>query len=209
MMGASLQPPHLCLCMELCRGGSLYDLYMDQSMPLPWTLRTRICLDAARGLAYLHSGNPPVIHRDLKSPNILLDENLKAKITDFGLSTMKAMSRREEKGDDRAAVGSLAWMAPEAIRSEPQTEAGDVYSFGVVLSEVASRSLPFRHESSIGIVPRVANGELRPSIPEDTPAPFRTLYWACVKQAPSERPLVAQIIEDLAAMGRDFRKMNM
>jgi len=88
----------------------------------PWVLVKRVASGTARGMCYLHSGNPPVLHRDLKSANILLDESYTAKLADFGLSRLKAV-RSGMTGN----CGTVQWMAPEVLCNEDYAEPADVF----------------------------------------------------------------------------------
>lgn len=85
----------------------------------------RIAEGAARGMNYLHFGKPPVLHRDLKSANILLDDSYNAKVADFGLSRLKAQERSMTGN-----CGTVQWMAPEILANESYAEPADVYSYG-------------------------------------------------------------------------------
>jgi len=125
-LGACTDPPDICIIMEFMPRGSLYNIIHDKSIALAWDLIKRMAIDAAKGMAYLHTSTPKIIHRDLKSHNLLVDENWKVKVSDFGLSRIY--------GDTQAtmtACGTPCWTAPEILRNAKYTEKADVYSFGI------------------------------------------------------------------------------
>jgi serine/threonine protein kinase len=104
--------------------------------------RVRMVQGIALGLAYLHSQQPaPILHRDLKSSNVLIDEAWNAKLADFGLARIK------QENATMTRCGRPAWTAPEVVKRERYTEQADVYSLGVVMWEVATRKLPFAGEN--------------------------------------------------------------
>lgn len=89
---------------------------------------------------YLHSFRPPIIHRDLKTPNLLVDKDWTIKVCDFGLSRSKKNTYLSAK---EGAAGTPEWMAPEVLRNEPSNEKCDVYSFGVIMYELVTGQEPW------------------------------------------------------------------
>uniref|UniRef100_A0A2P2K7U3 Protein kinase domain-containing protein n=2 Tax=Rhizophora mucronata TaxID=61149 RepID=A0A2P2K7U3_RHIMU len=122
----------------MSKGSLASHLYGENYEPLSWDLRVLIALDIARGLEYLHDGAvPPVIHRDIKSSNILLDHSMRARVADFGLS-------REETVDGHAVNvrGTFGYLDPEYISTRTFTKKSDVYSYGVLLFELIAGRNP-------------------------------------------------------------------
>nr|POE48273.1 putative leucine-rich repeat receptor-like protein kinase [Quercus suber] len=115
---------------------------------LDWTRRLKITLGTARGLAYLHElANPPIIHRDIKSTNILLDEHLNAKVSDFGLS--KPMGEGEKGHVSTQVKGTMGYMDLEYYMTQQLTEKSDVYNFGVVMLELITTRMPIERRKYI------------------------------------------------------------
>ncbi|KAE8682024.1 Serine/threonine-protein kinase CTR1 [Hibiscus syriacus] len=141
-MGAVTQPPKLSVLTEYLSRGSLFRLLQmpDAWMVLNERLRLNMALDVARGMNYLHQLKPPIVHRDLKSPNLLVDSNYTVKVCDFGLSRSKENTFLSSK----TAAGTPEWMAPEVLCDENSNEKSDVYSFGVVLWELMTLQQPWK-----------------------------------------------------------------
>ena len=161
----------------------------------PFALVKRVACGGCRGMIYLHSGNPPVLHRDLKSANLLLDDSYTAKIADFGLSRIKA-TERSMTGN----CGTVQWMSPECLASSDYAEPADVYSFGIILWELLSRECPFDGQTPIQCALGVLNNDARPPIPDWCPPAFASLIRRCVTRKPSERPTFEQILDELDQM---------
>lgn len=142
LVGFCFEQGEQMLIYEFMAHGTLRDnLLRKSSVYLDWKRRLRIALGSARGLAYLHElANPPIIHRDVKSSNILLDETLTAKVADFGLSKLVSDS---SKGHVSTQVkGTLGYLDPEYYMTQQLTEKSDVYSFGVVMLELITAKQP-------------------------------------------------------------------
>jgi serine/threonine protein kinase len=161
----------------------------------PWELVKKVACGAARGMAYLHGGSPPVLHRDLKSANLLLDESYTTKVCDFGLSRLKAQERSMTGN-----CGTVQWMAPEVLANMSYNEKADVYSFGIVLWELLSRECPYEGMTAIQCALAVLNRDKRPDIPKWCPPSLHALIKSCVKKEPEQRPSFSQILLVLDAM---------
>ncbi|KAH8497437.1 hypothetical protein H0E87_019920 [Populus deltoides] len=152
-MGAVTQPPNLSIVMEYLSRGSLHKLLHlpDAALILNERRRLNMANDVAKGMNYLHQFRPPIIHRDLKSLNLLVDSAYKVKICDFGLSRSKVKTYISSTN----AAGTPEWMAPEVLRNEQSNEKSDVYSFGVVLWELMTLQHPWRNLKQAQIIAAV------------------------------------------------------
>jgi serine/threonine-protein kinase TNNI3K len=163
--------------------------------------KVKVALHVAHALTYLHSCAPPVIHRDLKSSNILLSETMDAKVTDFGIS------RERIDATMTAGVGTSLWMAPEVMMGERYDDKADMFSFGVVLSELDLHTLPYKSakvSSTSGqkvpdaaILQMVAMGRLRVEFSGNSPRSMLELGLACVSIEPKQRPSAAEALYQL------------
>ncbi|XP_020866544.1 serine/threonine-protein kinase pakF isoform X3 [Arabidopsis lyrata subsp. lyrata] len=140
-MGAVTSPQRLCIVTEFLPRGSLFRLLQRNTSKLDWRRRIHMASDIARGMNYLHHCTPPIIHRDLKSSNLLVDRNWTVKVADFGLSRIK----HETYLTTKTGRGTPQWMAPEVLRNEAADEKSDIYSFGVILWELVTEKIPWEN----------------------------------------------------------------
>jgi serine/threonine protein kinase len=172
---------------------------------ISWKLRYKVCLDIAKGIKHLHGIVPPIVHRDLRSPNVFLvniinlDESAEvhAKVADFGLSRQASPNLGE-------ILPTWQWLAPEVIdvESSAYDERADIYSFGIVCWEVATclSEAPFaeyRADKDKRTIHRIVHEELRPTIPESCPKEMADLIKQCWSGSPKQRPSWDVIVERL------------
>lgn len=181
-----LQP--LSLVMELMPKGNLYELLaLHRDKPLEWKVRYRLAMDISMGLEDIHRHG--ILHRDLKSMNVLLGDGLRAKLSDFGLATVKTNSGRHSS----SVKGTPHWMAPEVINGEADTEASDVYSLGMVLWELATHQRPYAHlPKPMQVLAQVMQGK-QETIPDHCPPGFKQLILDCWSLATEKRPKAIQV----------------
>ncbi|RLN15183.1 hypothetical protein BBJ28_00009024 [Nothophytophthora sp. Chile5] len=194
----------LCMVLEFVDGGDLRTLlnkYEETHHPVGFDReKATIALHVCHALTYLHSLSPSVIHRDLKSRNILLSHALEAKLTDFGIS------RERLDQTMTAGVGTSLWMAPEVMMGERYDAKADMFSFGVVLSELDMHTLPYAQARSrfrdsderqipdAVLLQKVATGVLRVDFSGVGPQSMVELGCACVSVEPSKRPTPAEVL---------------
>ncbi|AQK69087.1 Phytosulfokine receptor [Zea mays] len=208
---------------ELMESGSLDSQLHGPShgSALSWHIRMKIALDTARGLEYLHEHcNPPVIHRDLKSSNILLDSDFSAKISDFGLAVT---SGNHSKGNLKLS-GTMGYVAPEYLLDGKLTEKSDVYAFGVVLLELLLGRKPVEKMAQsqcrsivtwchtwtpMQAMPQLTDRSKLPNIIDPmikNTMDLKHLYQVaavavlCVQPEPSYRPLITDVLHSLVPL---------
>uniref|UniRef100_A0A3Q1B3B3 Mitogen-activated protein kinase kinase kinase 12 n=1 Tax=Amphiprion ocellaris TaxID=80972 RepID=A0A3Q1B3B3_AMPOC len=193
--GVCTQAPCYCILMEYCAQGQLYEVLragrkITPSLLVDWSM------GIAGGMNYLHLHK--IIHRDLKSPNMLITHDDLVKISDFG--TSKELS---DKSTKMSFAGTVAWMAPEVIRNEPVSEKVDIWSFGVVLWEMLTGEIPYKDVDSSAIIWGVGNNSLQLPIPESCPDGFKILLRQCWNCKPRNRPSFRQILLHLDIASAD------
>ncbi|XP_024358978.1 serine/threonine/tyrosine-protein kinase HT1 [Physcomitrium patens] len=194
-VAASWKPPVCCLIMEYVPGGSLRAfLHKKESGSLPYKTMLSMALDIAKGMEFLHSQG--VVHRDLKSENIVLTDDLHLKLTDFGVGCLET-----ECDSNSADTGTYRWMAPEMISHQHCSKKVDVYSFGIILWELVTGLIPFQDMTPVQVAYAVVNKNLRPHIPAECPSALQHLMDCCWVANPAHRPnffQIAQTLQDLA-----------
>ncbi|XP_042488189.1 probable serine/threonine-protein kinase SIS8 isoform X3 [Macadamia integrifolia] len=207
-MGAVTRAPNLSIVTEFLPRGSLYRLIHRPNNQLDERRRLRMALDVARGMNYLHNCTPVIVHRDLKSPNLLVDKNWVVKVCDFGLSRMKHntfLSSRSTAGTVSCLTDSIyfplliqaEWMAPEVLRNEPSDEKCDVFSFGVILWELSTLQQPWGGLNPMQVVGAVGFQHRRLDIPEDMDPVVADIVRKCWQTDPKMRPSFAEIMAAL------------
>mmetsp|Transcript_27070 Transcript_27070/g.26705 ORF Transcript_27070/g.26705 Transcript_27070/m.26705 type:complete len:241 (+) Transcript_27070:845-1567(+) len=200
-MGACSEP-QMIIVSEFCGGDTLFKLLHERkNITLTWKQKLKILRDVARGMHYLHVNDPPLLHRDLKSLNLLLleeinspNDKIQIKITDFGVTRMYDNTEKMT-----GQMGTCHWMAPEVINNQPYALSADVYSFAIVMWEVAAREIPYRDVNPMAIPVKVLRGE-RPNlsgIPSTCPEMIKDIIRAAWDANPARRPTFGQIIDAL------------
>ncbi|KAI3975407.1 hypothetical protein MKX01_004494 [Papaver californicum] len=189
-MGAVTRPPNLSILTEFLPRGSLYRLLHRPNIHLDEKRRLRMALDVAKGMNYLHTSHPTIVHRDLKSPNLLVDKNWVVKVADFGLSRLKHHTYLSSK----STAGTPEWMAPEVLRNEPSNEKCDVYSFGVILWELTTLRMPWSGMNPMQVVGAVGFQNRRLEIPKEVDPAVAKIICDCWQNDPNLRPPFAQLM---------------
>ncbi|KAL5212890.1 hypothetical protein ABZP36_023737 [Zizania latifolia] len=174
-LGYVTQPPNLSILTEYLPRGSLYRLLHRPNSQIDETRRLKMALDVAKGMNYLHASHPTIVHRDLKSPNLLVDNNWVVKVSDFGMSRLKHHTFLSSK----STAGTPEWMAPEVLRNEPSNEKCDVYSFGVILWELATLRVPWSGLNPMQVVGAVGFQNRRLDIPKEVDPLVASIISSC------------------------------
>ncbi|VAI84553.1 unnamed protein product [Triticum turgidum subsp. durum] len=177
-MGAVTRIPNLSILTEFLPRGSLFRLIRRPNNQLDERKRIRMALDVARGMNYLHNCTPVVVHRDLKSPNLLVDKNW---------------------------VVKAEWMAPEVLRNEPSDEKCDVFSYGVILWELCTLLQPWEGMNPMQVVGAVGFQERRLDIPAEVDPAIAEIIERCWQTDPKTRPSFSEI---MAALKRVLKKLS-
>ncbi|KQJ99862.1 probable serine/threonine-protein kinase DDB_G0267686 isoform X2 [Brachypodium distachyon] len=199
-MGAAASQQQLCIVTEFLPRGSLFRLLQKNTGKLDPRRRVNMAIDIARGMNYLHNSIPTVVHRDLKSSNLLVDKNWTVKVADFGLSRLKLETFLTTK----TGKGTPQWMAPEVLRSEPSNEKSDVYSYGVVLWELITQKVPWDTLNTMQVIGAVGFMDHRLEIPSDADPQWSSMIESCWVSDPQRRPSFRELLERLQVLQKQY-----
>lgn len=195
-MGACYSQERLAIVTEFLPRGSLFKILHRSKQVLDIKRRLKMALDVARGMNYLHRRHPPIMHRDLKSSNLLVDKNWTVKVGDFGLSKLKHATFLTAK----SGGGTPQWMAPEVLRNDPSNEKSDVFSFGVILWELMTVSIPWANLNALQVVGVVGFMDRRLDIPEGLDPRILSTITDCWQTKPEFRPSFQDIIQRMTGI---------
>ncbi|XP_064910011.1 receptor-interacting serine/threonine-protein kinase 2 isoform X2 [Columba livia] len=222
ILGICNEPEFLGIVTEYMTNGSLNQLLHEKDVypDIPWCLRFRILYEIALGVNYLHNMNPPLLHHDLKTQNILLDDEFHVKIADFGMSKWRVISMSQSRSETSLPEGgTIVYMPPEDYNPSQKTRASvkhDIYSYAIIMWEVMSRKQPFEEViNPLQIMYSVSQGQ-RLDLSEESLSmdiPHRALIirliasgWA---QNPDERPSFLKCLIDLEPVLRTLDEIAM
>lgn len=209
--GGCLQPK-ICLVMEYCSNGSLYHLFQRKEIKFDWPLLFRLCIETVQGVLALHNHIPQVVHRDLKSLNLLVNSSYSVKVCDFGLS------RAIEGSSDESTLGKLrgtyAYSAPEVYKGDKYTDKADVFSLAVILWEAVARIFtgeyqrPYKEYNfkiDFQIIINSAKHGKRPKLGLDVcPESLRNLIVTCWDASPDVRPDAKGVLDRLKEIQQEY-----
>lgn len=217
-LGACIEKRFVCLVTDFWPRGALYSVLHDEKLEISWRLALKMCADAVSGMQYLHSSTLHIVHRDLKSHNLLVDMDFNVAVTDFELATLidskdESLDGRKQQG---AFCGTPIYCAPEILKSQGKqptiyTEKSDVYAMGIVMWEVLTRQDPFKGgRSDLHAVWSATHNEERLfEVPESCPEVFANLLLSCRHTEPSERPTFETIFGILRELQREsYRELS-
>ncbi|CAH8350232.1 unnamed protein product [Eruca vesicaria subsp. sativa] len=186
--------PHraCCVVVEYVPGGTLKQyLIRNRRKKLAFKAVIKLALDLSRGLSYLHSEK--IVHRDVKTENMLLDVQRNLKIADFGVARVEALNPKDMTGE----TGTLGYMAPEVIDGKAYNRSCDIYSFGICLWEIYCCDMPYPDLSFVDVSSAVVLHNLRPEIPRCCPTALASIMKKCWDGNPQRRPEMEEVVKML------------
>ena len=175
--------------MPLFRRGSLLDVVRNPDIKLSMYRVLSLCVDSAVGMAFLHEAG--ILHRDLKTGNLLVDDNWRVAVVDFGISRMIDLSMSKKN------IGTPIYSAPEILWGKPYSFPADVYSFAFVIWELLAREVPYKKHTQAFIINGVCSDGLRPFKPDGCPKVLWKLIERCWAQEAEDRPTFAEVVRTL------------
>ncbi|XP_030521396.1 serine/threonine-protein kinase STY8-like isoform X2 [Rhodamnia argentea] len=198
-IGACTKPPHFCIVTEYMPGGSLYSYLHKNHNVLKLPQLLKFAIDVCEGMEYLHKSN--IIHRDLKTANLLMDNHNVVKVADFGVARFQSQG-----GVMTAETGTYRWMAPEVINHQPYDEKADVFSFAVVLWELITAKIPYENLTPLQAALGVRQG-LRPELPENAHPKLLEVMQRCWEAEPGKRPAFCEITVELEHLLQEVQEL--
>ncbi|KAJ3705559.1 hypothetical protein LUZ61_009264 [Rhynchospora tenuis] len=208
LMGYCVDKNCMAIVYEYMQEGNLQDKLKDDEMPLSWIQRLRIVYESALGLEYLHQAcNPPLIHRDVKTSNILLNSNLEAKVADFGLS--RAFNNEASCRVLTTVVGTIGYLDPEYYMTNQLSAKSDVFSFGIVLLEIITGRAPIipgeganleewvHQKVSEGDIQSIVDPKMQRKYDINSVWKVTNLACKCTEHNSSERPTMTEVVSEL------------
>jgi len=201
------------MVMEYCPRGTLYHVMKDPNEDISWKRVLDFFTQTVRGIDCLHNCNPPILHRDLKSLNLLVSENWEVKVADFGLSRFNTISNHSSLG---RICGTMSYCAPEVYKGERFGVKSDIYSLGIILWELVVRCLSKQYKSPYSeypfisfdfqIIIQTSQNGLRPTVPPECPPVIASLIQRCWHADPDSRPSCAEILKTLDVLQEEIEK---
>jgi len=187
-LAASIKPPHVYIILELCNRISLFKVLHDKNVYLTYKQKLSFATDTAEGMIFLHNHKPPIIHRDLKTQNLMVDKHFKVKVGDFGVSRVLDVETAV------SYVGSVCTIAPEVIQNKQYNKKADIFSFGICLWEIMTQKAIYPGLGGYEILDKVVTDGLRPSLSDINSSGLSQLMVDCWHKDPSARPSFEEIL---------------
>lgn len=216
LLGYTREEDEKLLVVEFMSNGTLHDNLHDSSFPMSWTMRVHLALQTAKGIFTLHSASPPIIHRDIKSSNVLIDEKWNAKLGDFGLALRGHIE--DMVNTSTPPAGTMGYLDPEYSTPSDLSTKTDVFSFGILLLEIISGrnaiDLAYEPPSILDwALPLIKQGRMHEILDKKVPLPGNmkpvkqmiTLATKCVRTSRHRRPSMFDVVEDLK---ETYRKVS-